>query len=79
MPPPAKTSHDVDICCVIENDCDVFKVTMSLGQDVDDLKKEVAQLSFNLSTCVLARNLELWKVSFYIQPVYARVSLIPLW
>ena len=54
------------ICCVVQDDTAsaVFKVTASVDDDVADLKKLVSEQGINTTiNTVLAKNLNLWKVS----------------
>ena len=52
------------ICCVVQDDTSVFKVTASVDDDVADLKKLVYEQGIDTTiNTVLAKNLNLWKVS----------------
>ena len=52
------------ICCVVQGDSGVFKVTASVDDDVTDLKKIVYQEGIDTTIHpVLAKNLTLWQVS----------------
>ena len=52
------------ICCVVQDDTQVFKVKASVDNDVMDLKKLVYQGGIDTTiNAFLAENLTLWQVS----------------
>ena len=52
------------ICCIVQDDTHVFKVKVSVDNDVTDLKKLIYQEGIDtMINAFLAKNLILWQVS----------------
>jgi len=51
------------ICCLVHHDSRVFKVKASDDDDIADLKDLVYQKGISAKDTVLAKDLNLWKVS----------------
>ena len=52
------------ICCIVQDNTAVFKVTTSVNDDVADLKKLVYEQGINtMINTFLVKNLNLWKVN----------------